>query len=180
MSSIRYDVIKVYPPRGPLQQHRVRAATAFRCFRCGRAKTSKLITVFTGDWAQLLCNGCYGWLQSVYNVKANDDDAESKAEILAAGLVRLVPVDKARRCEELLILREDRARTLEPRSLRLLATSNYVATQLEGTTSLDWSAAIIGLCKAVEVELVARLIEPLRSAAQDSDLQVDIDDKDLV
>jgi hypothetical protein len=35
------------------------------------------------------------------------------------------------------------------------------------------------LCKAVEVELVARLIEPLRTASQNSDLQVDIDDMHL-
>jgi hypothetical protein len=142
-------------------------------------KTSKLVTVFAGDWAQLLCNGCYGWLLSVYNVKAQADDAGSKAEVLAAGLLRLVPVDAARRCEELVVLREGRARTLQPRSLRLLATSTFVATQLEGTTSLDWSAAVIGFCKAVEVELLARLVEPLRTAAQGSDLQVDVDDKDL-
>jgi hypothetical protein len=135
--------------------------------------------VFAGDWAQLLCNGCYGWLLSVYNVKANADDAGAKTEVLAAGLVRLVPIDAARRYEELLVLRERRARTLQPRSLRLLATSTFVATQLEGTTSLDWSAAIIGLCKAVEVELVVRLIEPLRTVSQGSDLQVDLDDRDL-
>ena len=101
MSSVRYDVIKVYPARGPLQQYRVRAATAFRCFRCGRAKISKLVTVFAGDWAQLLCNGCYGWLLSVYNVKAHADDAGAKADILAAGLVRLfrlMPPADARNC----------------------------------------------------------------------------------
>ena len=179
MGPVRYDVIKAYPARGPLQQYRMKAATALRCFRCGRAKTSKLVTVFAGDWAQLLCNGCYGWLLSVYNVKAHADEAGSKAEALAATLVRLVPVDAARRCEELLVLRESRARTLQPSSLRLLATSTFVATQLKGTTSLDWSAAIIGLCKAVEVELVARLIEPLRTASQNINLQVDIDDRDL-
>jgi hypothetical protein len=81
MSTLRYEVIKVYPSRGPLQQYRLREATAFRCFRCGRAKTSKLVTVFAESWAQLLCNGCYGWLLSVYNVKAHANDAGSKTEV---------------------------------------------------------------------------------------------------
>jgi hypothetical protein len=47
----RYEVTKTYPTRGPLQQYRVATATSFACFRCGRTKTSKLVTVFRGDWA---------------------------------------------------------------------------------------------------------------------------------
>jgi hypothetical protein len=179
MTKFRYEVIKTYPPRGPLQQYRLAAATSFYCFRCGRPKTSKLITTFERSWSCLLCNGCYGLLLSIHGIQADDATPGVKANLLAEQLLRLVPVDQARRSEELLIVHERRALALGPRALRLLATSEFVARQLQHTTSLDWSAAIIGLCKAVEVEVVGRLVEPLRAACHGSDLQDDIHDQDL-
>jgi hypothetical protein len=33
--SFRYEVVKTYPQRGPLQQYRLAASTSFLCFRCG-------------------------------------------------------------------------------------------------------------------------------------------------
>lgn len=38
---------------------------------------------------------------------------------------------------------------------------------------------MIGLCKAVEVELVHRLLEPLRQMTESLDLSTDVNDKDL-
>ena len=34
------------------------------------AAPSKLITVYRGDWSKRLCNGCYGRLLSIYEIKA--------------------------------------------------------------------------------------------------------------
>jgi hypothetical protein len=44
---------------------------------------------------------------------------------------------------------------------------------------LDWSSVIIGLCKAVETELVERIVLPLRAVLQGSDLRTDVKDKDI-
>src|SRR3954454_24092716 len=63
-------IVKTYPPRGPMQQFRFAESTAFDCFRCGQAKKSKLITVYRQDWSRRLCNGCYGRLLSIYEIKA--------------------------------------------------------------------------------------------------------------
>lgn len=57
MEPIPSTVTKTYPPRGPLQQYRFAEGTAFRCFRCGDTKKSKLITIYSGDWSRKLCNG---------------------------------------------------------------------------------------------------------------------------
>ena len=64
--------IKTYPPRGPMQQFRFADVTAFECFRCGQAKKSKLLTIYSGDWNRRLCNGCYGRLLSLYDIKAGN------------------------------------------------------------------------------------------------------------
>lgn len=175
----RYEVIKTYPQRGPLQQYRVASATAFGCFRCGRTKTSKLVTVFRGDWERLLCNGCYGRLLALHEARAGEADTTGAAQAMSEQLLLLVPEDDARMAEDRIRLRDDRVQHLEPKTLRLLATAEYVATQLVIATDLDWSAAVIGLCKAVEIEVVGRLVDPLAAAADGLDLSIDIADKDL-
>ena len=53
------------------------------------------------------------------------------------------------------------AAPLHPLTDKYLRTAHTVAQVLENT-ALDWSPAIIALCKAVENELVMRLFEPLR------------------
>jgi hypothetical protein len=44
---------------------------------------------------------------------------------------------------------------------------------------LDWSPATIGLCKAVETEINARILIPLMAQVKGINLEVDIKDKDL-
>ena len=175
----RYDVVKTYPQRGPLQQYRLAATTSFPCFRCGQAKTSKLVTVYRCDWDRLLCNGCYGRLLSLYDVRAGVTDSAAIADALAEELLGLLSQDEARRAEDLLRVRHVRADLLEPKALRLLATAEYVASQLAHTTDLDWSAAVIGVCKAVEIEVIHRILEPLAGATGGGDLASDIADKDI-
>jgi hypothetical protein len=175
----RYEVTKSYPRRGPLQQYRVATATSFACFRCGKTKTSKLLTVFSGEWSQLLCNGCYGRLLSFYDVRRGATDSSEVADALADELLALLPKEEIRRAEELLRSSEARSELLGPKALRLLATAEYVAEQLSNATGLDWSAAVIGLCKAVEIEAVSRLVNPLVVEVSDVDLSIDVADKDL-
>lgn len=77
------------------------------------------------------------------------------------------------------MLRDSRTEILDERSLRLLATADFVAEKLESATDLDWSAAIIGQCKAFEVEMAERFIKPLAARCASADLTEDIADKDL-
>jgi hypothetical protein len=177
--SLKYEVAKTYPQRGSLQQYRLKASTAFGCFRCRSSKTSKLVVVFNGDWNQLLCNGCYGRLLSIFEIKAGTDSLEDKSARLAEQLEALLPPAEAQQAEQALVIRENRSALLQPRSLRLLATADYVARHLDHATDLDWSAAVIGLCKSFEVELVSRLIEPLAKACTSRDLSNDMQDKDM-
>ena len=80
MEPVPSTTIKTYPRRGPLQQFRFADRTAFRCFRCGVTKKSKLITVYAGDWSKRLCNGCYGRLLSLHEIKAGTSSDDQRAE----------------------------------------------------------------------------------------------------
>lgn len=177
--TVRYDIIKTYPKRGPLQQYRLGTICSFSCFRCGQEKTSKLVTVANGSWANLLCNGCYGRLISLHEIRDSSKTSEEKAELVAVHLTQLIPLQQARAQESLLRQRQRQSDLLDTRSLRFIATAECVAENLLGHTELDWSAALIGLCKAFEVELVQRLIEPLRISCDGQDINADINDSDL-
>ena len=173
------QLIKVYPPRGPLQQYRFKEATAFHCFRCGASKKSKLITIYNNDWHKRLCNGCYGKLLSIYNVKAGTGPSNEKAEALAEILLSLLTRDQEREAQRLFQTSEKRSIFLSEKTTRFLATADYVARSLSHEASLDWSPAVIGLCKAVELELVERLIIPLNIMRGDPSLDKDVKDKDI-
>ncbi len=172
-------ITKEYPPRGPLQQFRVESASAFHCFRCGCTKTSKLMCVYSGNWDRLLCNGCYGRLLSIYEVKAGTLPDEDRVQTLASILLSLATEEDAAEQERRLKIAESRSEHLAPQSLRFLATSAYVAGTLESADGLDWSAAVIGICKAFESEIVVRLMVPLREASRGTDLASDLADRDL-
>jgi hypothetical protein len=92
---------KTYPKRGPLQQFRFDKASAFTCFRCGETKKSKLITVYQNDWSKCLCNGCYGRLLSLYDIKAGTAADDQRAEALAAAPISSVAAEQQREAERL-------------------------------------------------------------------------------
>ena len=179
MNSIPSDVTKTYPQRGPLQQLRFAAATAFRCFRCGQAKKSKLITTYGNDWSRKLCNGCYGYLGSLYKVKSGTSTDDEKVEQIAALLLAAAKVDEQRQAERLLLVSEGRSNSLSSEALRFLATTEYLAPRLRSEVDLDWSPVIIGLCKAVETEVVNHLIRPLIQLTASLDLASDKKDTDI-
>jgi hypothetical protein len=179
MEPVPSSVTKAYPQRGPLQQFRFAEGTAFRCFRCGDTKKSKLITVYSGDWSRKLCNGCYGRLLSLYEIKAGTAADDQRAEQLSDALLSLATIDQQRQAERVFIASDNRAEALSPEALRFIATAEHVAGQLESDSQLEWSPAVIGLCKAVEAEVVGRILKPLAAMAGREDLSGDKSDKDI-
>jgi hypothetical protein len=175
----RYEIIKTYPTRGPLQQYRLAANTAFACFRCGRTKKSKLITVLRQNWSHLLCNACYGRLLSIVEIRGGEGDDSAKSDALAERLLTLASEEEQRSAEAILAVRMDYARSLTPRTLKLLATSDFVANQLKSATDLDWSASVIGVCKAFELEVTVRVMDPLAHECEGRPLDTDVRDSDL-
>jgi hypothetical protein len=177
--SFRYEVVKTYPQRGPLQQYRLATATSFLCSRCGDAKTSKLVSTIKADWDRLVCNGCYGRLLSIWDVKAGALEDDSRDAELLAILASVVNTSEVARAQSRLIASAPHHTQLTEAAQLMLATAHAITPTLRAATGLDWSVAIIGLCKAVEVEVVQRIAEPLRRAASGQDMSVDVKDDDF-
>jgi hypothetical protein len=173
------NIIKEYPRRGPMQQFRLNSAAAFDCFRCGQSKKSKLHTIYQNDWNHTLCNGCYGYLLSVHDIKAGTASDDEKTEALAKILLKLSEKKQTQEIVERIKIAEMRAKHLSPSSLKFIATSEYIHKNMPDEIHLDWSPAIIGLCKAVETELIIRLIDPLKEIVANRDISEDIKDKDF-
>ncbi len=179
MEPVPSTVIRRYPPRGPLQQLRFAEGTSFTCCRCGDSKKSKLITVYGGDWSKRLCNGCYGRLLSLFEVKAGTSSDDERADALAAALLSIVALDDQRQAERRYRASEKRAERLSTGALRFIATAEHVAGHLQADVQLEWSPAVIGLCKAVEAEVVRHLLLPLADGTRGADLAADKQDKDI-
>ena len=180
MEPVPSKATKRYPRRGPLQQIRFVEATAFRCFRCGSTKKSKLISVYMGDWSRRLCNGCYGRLLSFYEIKAGAKADDERAKELADALLLAVSLEDRRQAERVYRIAEKRAERLSPEAVTFIATAEHVARHLKSEPQLEWSPAVIGLCKAVESEVVNRILVPLANkAAVGTDLSADRNDKDI-
>jgi hypothetical protein len=179
MEPVPSAITKTYSKRGPLQQFRFAEATAFSCFRCGDTKKSKLLTVYWGDWSKRLCNGCYGRLLSLYEIKAGTGADDERAEQLANALLSAVAQDDQREAERLFRASETRAERLSGESIRFIVTAEYVAGHLQEDPQLEWSPAVIGLCKAFETEVVYRILRPLTDRVSTMDLSIDKADKDL-
>lgn len=171
------EIVKTYPTRGPLQQYRLSLATAFQCFRCGEEKKAKLITLYRGDWEKTLCNGCYGFLLSVWEIKRGHQDDGEKAEALADLLLSIYNKNKISELEKIYEIRDSRARHISDNSLRFLATSEHLAENMP--EDLDWSPVIIGLCKAFETEVTIKILYPLSKRLSETNLSIDKSDKDL-
>ena len=179
MKSVPSTIKKTYPQRGPLQQFRFGDSLAFRCFRCTATKKSKLITIYGGNWSRRLCNGCYGYLLSLYKIKAGTKADSEKTEQLANLLFKAVTLDDQLQAERLYRVSEERAEHLSQETLRFVSTSEHVARQLQSGPELEWSPAVIGLCKAVELEVVNRILRPLANEVSSTNLSADKIDKDV-
>jgi hypothetical protein len=180
MSKPLENIVKDYPKRGPLSQYRFEKSIMFNCFRCGQSKTSKLITIYNKDWNKRLCNGCYGGLLSIYEIKVGQTEIDVKLEKLTEVLIKLVDESKIRNQTIKINLQSNKTKFLKPTTMRFFATSECVANTLTKEANLDWSPAVIGLCKAFELELIERLINPLKEFCQTINFsEIDLKDKDF-
>ena len=179
MEPIPSSLTKTYPARGPLRQFRFAESSAFRCFRCGNTKKAKLIAVYSEDWSRKLCNGCYGRLLSIYDIKAGTEPDHSRADQLANLLSALITVDQKREADREFCLADRRSEALSAEARHFIATAEYVAGHLETQANLEWSPAVIGLCKAIEMEVVSRVVIPLKTVAASEDLYEDKQDRDM-
>jgi hypothetical protein len=178
MKPVPFDIEKTYASRGSLRQFRLAQSAAFNCVRCGQSKKSKLITIYRDDWSKRLCNGCYGRLLSIYEVKAGTASDDERAEALASVLLSIVSKDQVDQAERVLRAAEERVKFLSPEAVRFISTSEHVSKHLSGMPELEWSPAIIGLCKAVELEVVRLVLRPLAVQLAGVNLDIDKNDKD--
>jgi hypothetical protein len=106
---------------------------------------------------------------SIWEIKAGSLEQESRGVALLEMLASAAPAGEVARAQSRLIASALHHARLSEAAQRMLATAHAVTAARRGATGLDWSVAIIGLCKAVEVEAVHRIAEPLRLAANDQD-----------
>jgi hypothetical protein len=166
-----------------MRQYRFKEAVAFHCFRCGRSKKAKLITIYAQDWNRRLCNACYGRLLSIYEtIKPGTEENDEEAEPLGDFLLELFSKDQQQDIQRRYKLAERRADCLSPDALIFVASAERVAelvaervAQLVGPEAqFDWSLAVLGLCKAVEFEIISRLLAPLTTLRGSSTLDRDV------
>jgi len=162
MSKPLEKIVKEYPSRGPLCQFRFENSISFKCFRCGQSKISKLITIYNKSWNRRLCNGCYGRLLSIYAIKTGKQEVDLKVDELSELLVKLIDFNSVREQSERIIVKQNQANFLSALSLKFFATAECVANSLLNEPNLDWSPAVIGICKSFELEIFKLLINPLK------------------
>lgn len=180
MSKPLEQITKEYTSRGPLKQYRFEKSISFVCFRCGQPKTSKLITIYNEDWSKRLCNGCYGRLLSIYEIKTGKQKEDDKVEQLSDLLLQLVDDNTIKEQTYRIIIKQNKAKYLSQKSLRFFATSECVADTLIKETNLDWSPAIIGICKAFELEIIERFINQIKGLCNGQAFpETDLYDKDF-
>jgi len=137
------------------------------------------VTTVQGEWDRLLCNGCYGRLLSIWEIKAGSLEDESRDGALLERLASAAPAEEVARAQSRLMAAAPHHAELSEEAQRMLATAHAVTAPLRSATGLDWSVAIIGLCKAVEIEAVRCIAEPLRLAASGEDVTADLKDPEF-
>jgi hypothetical protein len=109
----------------------------------------------------------------IARIKAADIPLDDRIERLADALLAVAPHEKRP-------AREAWLGSLHPESRRFLDSSEQTAPLLRDLPTVDWSGVVIGYCKALEMEGVERLVNPLRDALSDVDLpDHDLTDKDI-
>ena len=95
---------------------------------------------------------------------------------LDAAAVTKVDIDQAK---SRLLAADPQFDQLSVPAQRMLATAHAITHTLRAATGLDWSVAIIALCKAVEVEAGRCISQPLKDAVVGLDLRQDVNDRDF-
>jgi hypothetical protein len=176
---MRMQIEKEFAPRSGMRLIRLMEPHIFTCSRCSEAKKSKLFARPDVAPHRCLCNGCYGYLLSVFDIKKGSQSEEEKSSLLAAALLQVFSRAQKQGSERLFRIAEKRADYLDFKSVLFLSTANLVEDALAQKHELDWSPAVIGYCKAVENEIVRRLIDLLVGLVKGSLSRADLDDKDF-
>jgi hypothetical protein len=149
------------PPRGDVRQYRLTRSAQFRCIRCGRPKTARLIALLRDDTEHPLCNACYGNILSRHPAPRGSDRTDSYADAMAVevevSIRRAMAVGRRLAAEHGLRLTE--------LGERHLGTARIVADHLgslDDTLPVLWSPVVSALSSTVEVELRHRLIDRMR------------------
>ncbi len=149
------------PARGDVQQFRVTQAVKFRCVRCGRTKTARLIALLRNDTGHPFCNGCYGNLLARHPATRLSDRSEERAKALAVAVEVSIEAAEALGRD----LAADRGLRLTRLGDRHLGTARIVADHLSRLDAGDpvlWSPVVSALSSALEVELRYRVIDRMR------------------
>lgn len=169
-------IIKSYPKRGPLSQFRFEKIVSYVCFRCNRTKTSKLISICNDNWELKLCNGCYGRLISLYEIHTGKDNEEEKIEKIVENIFNT----QKQFSESLNILIENYTKKnsqLNELTIKYLATADFLGKKLPKDNFIEWSPAIMCLCKSVESELISKIFLPLKKIALENSYKSNFEDK---
>jgi hypothetical protein len=115
----------------------------------------------------------------LYEIQAGTVPDDVKAEELANYLLETVSVADARDAVRRNSYSRDPEKCLTADSLVFLGSAEHLAKALTGRDTLEWSGPIIGLCKAVERELIERFLSPLRSQWTSENFTNEFEDPDL-
>jgi hypothetical protein len=75
MADPPFVVTQTFKPTGQFQLYRLDVRARFHCVQCDKEKTALEVATRGGDWAQLVCGGCYSFL-----VQARREEAKKVAE----------------------------------------------------------------------------------------------------
>lgn len=84
MNDAPAPIARAYKPEGRLRLYRLVHSARFHCVRCRKNKEANVVGTIGGDWAQTICNGCYGLLLNPQTAKDDIKPQTPKPERRAA------------------------------------------------------------------------------------------------
>jgi len=178
-------IVKHYAPKGNLQLFRYDSSAPFECWRCRKTKVSKLQAVVSLEQPRIICNGCYGYLLSLAEIKTQDIEPWLKAEQIHNLTLKSVSAKAAAKAAESQAQRRKQYwKFLSIKATRFIGTAEYLYQQMVNRDDLDFSPLIIELVKSFEYECVSGFVEPIKTTSAtesitEGEIQRDCQDKDL-
>jgi len=159
-------IIKRYPPKGNLQLIRYDSNAPFECWRCRKTKVSKLQAIVRLEQPRIICNACYGYLQLLAEIKAQDIEPWLKAnKIHDITLKDVSAKDAAQAAEKEGLRHKQYWKFLSPEAKQFIGTAKFQYEKMIDRDDLDFSGVIIELVKSFEIECINGFIEPMKNRA---------------
>ena len=178
-------IIKRYPQKDNFQLIRYDSAAPFECWRCRKTKVSKLQAIVKIEQEHILCNACYGYLQSLAEIKAKDIEPWYKENQIHDLNLKQVSAKLAAKAAEKESVRFKKYwNFLSPETRRFIGTADYLYEQAADREGLDFSPMIIELVKCFEYECIVGFIEPMKNRAKnaflmENEVRTECKDKDF-